>query len=259
MDGILEAKKAALEKKMRKMPLEGVAARAAKKRPPSFKKAITDSNDIKIICEYKRASPSGALPNRPLEETVKAFERGGAAAVSVVTEESIFKGSLGLLEKAAETTSLPVLRKDFITTEYELLEAKAAGAGAVLLIAGVCPDLAGFVSACKKIGVAALVETTKAGEVGDALDAGAEIVGINNRRFSDLSIDLRRTRELCGLVPKKVVLVSESGFKDGGRVKALSECARVPDAVLVGTAVMKADEIGKKVRELVKAGKGLKR
>jgi len=257
VDEILKAKEKALAKRMCERPFEEVAAEAAKRKTPSFSKALASRDDVKIICEYKRASPSGMVSKKPLEETVRAYEKGGAAAVSVLTEQKYFHGSLGDLAKAAATVSAPILRKDFITTEYELYEAKANGASAALLISGVC-DVELLLGACRKIGLEALVETKNEKEIGGALDADARVVGINNRSFSDLSVDLNTTGELCGLVPENVLLVSESGFKNADDVKGLAGFERVPDAVLVGTALMKAGDVAEKAREFVEAGKGVK-
>jgi indole-3-glycerol phosphate synthase len=257
IEEILKAKEKALAKRMCERPLGQVAMEAAKRKTPSFSKALASRNDVKVICEYKRASPSGLVSKKPLEKTVRAYEKGGAAAVSVLTEQNYFRGSLGDLAKATATVSIPILRKDFITTEYELYEAKAKGASAALLISGVC-DVGLLLGACRKIGLDALVETKNEREIGGALDAGARIIGINNRSFSDLSVDLDRTERLCGLVPETALLVSESGFKNVADVKKLAACERVPDAALVGTAVMEAGNALAKVRELVEVGKGLK-
>ncbi len=257
IEEILAAKKREVERRVKEKPFEELVKAAKAKKPPSFAEALASKSDARIICEYKRASTAGALSQKPLPDAVRAFEAGGAAAVSVLTEESVFRGSLEDLRAAVGATRLPVLRKDFITTEYELLEAKANGASAALLIAGVS-DLE-LVGACKKIGLDALVEAGDEKGIVDALDAGAGIIGINNRSFADLSVDLNRTVRLCGLVPENVLLVSESGFKNAADVKMLGKCERVPDAVLVGTAVMKAENVVEKATEFVEAGKGMKR
>jgi indole-3-glycerol phosphate synthase len=249
LETIIKAKNARLAQRMAKTPIGKLAEAARAMRPPSFRKALESARDVKLVCEYKRASPSGPISQRPLAETVRAYERGGAAAISVITEQDHFNGTLEDLAAAAKAVRTPILRKDFVTTEYEILEAKANGASAVLLITGVCPDLPRFIRACDGHGLDALVETKNEGEIGEALDAGARIVGINNRNLADLSIDLTKAGRLASLVPKGVLLVAESGFKNPGDVRKLASLERVPDAVLAGTAVM---------QELAEAGIGIK-
>ena len=259
LEKILAAKRAELAERMEKKPLGELVEEAKKAKPRGFRKAISRGPGVKIICEFKRASPSGVASGKPLEKTVKAYEKGGAAAVSVVTEKKFFNGSVDDLWKAARAVSVPVLRKDFLTTEYELYEAKAAGASAVLLVAAACQGLEDLVPACRKIGLDALVEAANEKEIAAALDAGAEIIGINNRSFTDLSVDLDRARDLCSLIPRGVSFVAESGFKNAADVKMLGKWARVPDAVLVGTVLMMAEDTEAAVRDFVQAGRGTSR
>ena len=207
---------------------------------------------ISLIAEHKRRSPS-AGPIRDdlsLEEVVAAYERGGAAALSVLTEGPNFGGSLDDLRRARAATRLPILRKDFTLDAYQVHEAHAAGADAILLIVAALddPELRELHGLARELGLTALVEVHDARELERALALDPRLIGINNRDLTTLQVDLRRTFELRAAIPQDVVVVAESGFSGPEQLGEL-ERARV-DAVLVGEALMRAGDIESAVRGL---------
>ena len=220
----------------------------------SFKNALDKEKDISIICEYKPASPSlGHISHLKVADIVPQFENGGASAASILTETSYFNSSIENLKIACKISKLPLLRKDFIMDEYQIYESRASGASAVLLMADVYPHLSEGIALTKYLGMDALVECKNKEEIEKALDAGAEIIGINNRDFTDFTIDLNRTRELAEYVPSNVTLVSESGVKTGSDVELLASFGA--DAILIGTNVMKSENISQKLVELMATAK----
>jgi indole-3-glycerol phosphate synthase len=199
---------------------------------------------IGVIAEFKRRSPSaGPLHGEPdLERIVTAYARGGAVAVSILTEGPNFGGTLDDLRAARTFCALPLLRKDFIVDPYQLREARAAGADAVLLIvAALAPgELASLHADAWALGLDVLVEAHDEHELAAALDAGAEIVGINNRDLRDFSVDVGRTERLLDAIPPGVIVVSESGIVAPEQLAALRE--RGVHAVLVGELLMRAED-----------------
>ncbi|MBM4240408.1 MAG: indole-3-glycerol-phosphate synthase [Euryarchaeota archaeon] len=252
---IINQSKEALQKTKRHKPISELKEDIEKvKIRTNFKKAIIDDEKVGIICEYKPASPSrGKISNLPIETAIKIFENGGTSAVSVITEETFFKSSLKNLKIASNVTNLPLLRKDFVLDKYQIYEAKACGASAVLLLAGIYPDLGDGIDLCNHLGIDALVECKNREEIGKAVYAGAEVIGINNRNFKDFTVDFNRTRDLAKFVPPEIVFISESGVKNAKDVENL--CSYGADALLVGTGIMGADKMAEKVREIVTAAK----
>lgn len=220
----------------------------------SFKNALNKEDDVSIISEYKPASPSlGFISDMKVEDILPQFEIGGTSAASILTETSYFNSSLENLKIACKISKLPLLRKDFIMDEYQIYESRASGASAVLLLANVYPNLSQGIRLTKYLGMDALVECKNRYEIEKSLDAGAEIIGINNRNFSDFTIDLNRTRDLAQYIPSNVTLVSESGVETGKDVELLASFGA--DAILVGTSVMKSDRISQKLDELITCAK----
>jgi indole-3-glycerol phosphate synthase len=258
IDSIIAERKKVLEREMKYRPLSELKENIrGKKIRADFKKALIDKNDVSIICEYKPASPSkGDISNLLVEEVVPLYENAGASAVSVLTEETFFKSNIKNLRIASKATKLPILRKDFIMDEYQIYEARSCGASAVLLMADLYKDLRFGIDLCHYFEMDALVECKNREEIEMATQAGADIIGINNRDFKDFSIDLKRTEKLAKYVPENVILVSESGVQTGEDVKLLGSYGA--DAVLVGSSIMESSNISKKVEELVKAGQNLK-
>ena len=226
----------------------------------SFKHSIDHENDVDVICEFKRASPSlGNISNSNLKDALTVFEQSGASAVSILTEEKYFNGSLENLRSASNTTKLPIIRKDFIIHEYQLYQTKNSGANAVLLICGVYPKLEDGISLCIELGLDAVVECRNREDILSALEAGADIVGINNRNLHDFKVDLKTTEKLARIVPREVVLVSESGIQS--REDALQLSKSGIDALLVGTSIMSAegmDGMLNRATNIIRAMKGVK-
>lgn len=195
-----------------------------------------------FICEVKKASPSKGIisPDFPYVATARAYEEAGAAAVSVLTERDYFLGDPQYAKEIAAATRLPVLRKDFIVDAYQLYEARAIGAAAVLLIAAILSDpaLTYFLQLAHTLGLSVLTECHTAGEIQRAVRAGARIIGINNRNLRDFTVDLNRTRQLCRYVPDSCILVSESGIRTGDDVATLRACG--VQAVLIGETCMRS-------------------
>jgi indole-3-glycerol phosphate synthase len=208
---------------------------------------------IGVIAEFKRRSPSagamreGASP----EEVLAAYERGGASALSVLTEQASFGGSLEDLRAARAVSRLPILRKDFIVDRYQLLEAALAGADAVLLIVAALSDdeLACLHEQARALGLDALVEVHDGRELARALRCQPQLIGINNRDLRDFSVDLARTRDLRSAIPPGVLVVSESGIGSAGQLRELER--EGVDAVLVGESLMRAADPAAALRALL--------
>jgi indole-3-glycerol phosphate synthase len=208
-----------------------------------FREALA-APGIGVIAEFKRRSPSaGPLHEAPdLEQIVGAYERGGAAAASILTEGPNFGGSLDDLELARRTSELPLLRKDFVVDDYQLHEAIASGADAVLLIVAALGDgeLAALHEAARALGLDVLVEVHDSRELERAAALGAEVIGVNNRDLRDFSVDVERTARLIAQMPPGALIVSESGISSPAQLVALE--SQGVDAVLVGESLMRAPD-----------------
>jgi indole-3-glycerol phosphate synthase len=230
------------------------AARVAEDPRRSFVAALRGGG-LSVIAEHKRRSPSAGTIREgvSLEDVVGAYERGGAAALSILTEEHSFGGSLADLEHARALTSLPLLRKDFMVDPYQVPESAVAGADAILLIvAALEPDvLRELVDLARGVGLDALVEVHDQAELERASAVGVEIIGINNRDLTTLSVDTERVYELLPDVPDGALVVAESGFRTRAELERLAGAG--VDAVLVGEALMGAREIESACRELTGA------
>ena len=226
-------------------PLEIIREKASRmeKGDGSFEKALKRPG-LSFICECKKASPSRGViaENFPYLQIAREYQEAGADAVSVLTEPKWFLGSDRYLREIAETVSLPCLRKDFTVDEYMIYEAKLLGASAVLLICSILSSrqLREYLQVCETLGLSALVETHDEGEVDMALEAGARIIGVNNRNLRDFSVDTENSRRLREQIPAEVLFVSESGVKTAADAAALRKIGA--DAVLVGEAMMRAKD-----------------
>jgi indole-3-glycerol phosphate synthase len=211
---------------------------------------------LSLIAEHKRRSPSAGLirDGIALEEVVRAYEHGGAAALSILTEHSSFGGSLEDLRAARVATGLPILRKDFVIDPYQVQESFASGADALLLIVAALSEteLAELHAQALELGMAALVEVHDQPELEVALTAGAQLLGINNRDLATLEVDTRRTFELLPKLPASVTVVAESGFSVAHELDELSDAG--VDAVLVGEALMRSADIEAACRTLSTRG-----
>jgi indole-3-glycerol phosphate synthase len=227
------------------------AARDAIDRPRPFAAALARPG-LSLIAEHKRRSPSAGLirDGIALEEVVAAYERGGAAALSILTEGPSFGGSLVDLTRAREASALPVLRKDFIIDAYQVTESFAAGADAILLIVAALSrdELASLHSQAESLGLAVLVEVHDEDELEVAIELGARVIGINNRDLTTLAVDTDRTYQLLPRVPVGTVVVSESGLRTRAELDRLAGAGVA--AVLVGEALMRCDDIEAACREL---------
>jgi indole-3-glycerol phosphate synthase len=227
----------------RRNELRRAAEGAGPARP--FAASLSRRGEVSVIAEYKRRSPSaGELGGSDPAETARAYELGGASAVSVLTDGDFFGGSLADLEAARKAVDLPILRKDFIVDEVQVWESRAAGADAVLLIVRILDDaeLAGLIDLSRELAFGALVEVHDESDLERALRAGAGIVGINNRDLDRFVTDLGVTFRLGPMVPPDRVLVSESGIRTGEDVSRLGEAGA--DAVLIGEALMRGGGAG---------------
>ena len=226
-------------------PLEIIRQKASRmeKGDGSFEKALKRPG-LSFICECKKASPSRGViaENFPYLQIAREYQEAGADAVSVLTEPKWFLGSDRYLREIAETVSLPCLRKDFTVDEYMIYEAKLLGASAVLLICSILSSrqLREYLQVCETLGLSALVETHDESEVDMALEAGARIIGVNNRNLRDFSVDTENSRRLREQIPAEVLFVSESGVKTAVDAAALREIGA--DAVLVGETMMRAKD-----------------
>jgi indole-3-glycerol phosphate synthase len=216
----------------------------------SLKVALSGKGNA-IIAEIKPSSPSmGRLRAVDVPAVARQMENGGARALSVLTEPFYFHGSLENMRKAKDACSLPVMRKDFIIDEYQLLEAKHYGADAVLLMVSALGDeVKGFYKKARGLGMEALVEVHDEDELDIALSSGAEIIGINNRNLKDLSVDLNTSKILSKKVPPGKIIVSESGVKSRSDLDFVLKYA---DAALIGSSLMLSPNIEAALRGLVK-------
>ena len=210
---------------------------------PVFERALRQPG-MSFICEVKKASPSKGIiaEEFPYMDIAKDYEAAGASAISCLTEPYWFLGSDVYLEEIAETVSVPVLRKDFTCSEYMIWQAKALGASAVLLICSVLDDgeLRAYHRLTEELHMSALVEAHDAGEIEQAKQAGARIIGVNNRNLKDFSVDISHSARLRQLAGEETVFVSESGIRGPEDMKAL--CKNGTDAVLIGEMLMRSPD-----------------
>lgn len=222
----------------------------------NFKKAVSDPHRLNLIAEIKKASPSEGILRENFQPLRLAalLEYAGASALSVLTETRFFRGRPSYLKTIRQVTHVPILRKDFILDEYQLYESRLLEADAVLLIASLLTDeeLERFRARAEELGMQALVEVHTEEDIKKATRAGADIIGINNRDLQTLEVDIHRAERLLSHVPKNAVVVVESGFKDHEellRYKSLGI-----SAFLVGTSLMKANDVVTKMQELLTGG-----
>ena len=232
---------------------EDIKARALELPRGNFEfETALKSGDIAFICECKKASPSKGLiaSDFPYLQIAKGYERAGANAISVLTEPKWFLGRDDYLAEVASAVSIPCLRKDFTVDDYMIYEAKLLGASAVLLICSILSkqQIADYIELCDALGMSALVEAHDDEEVRVALEAGARIIGVNNRNLKDFTVDTENSRRLRELVSTDVLFVAESGIKTAEDVAAMRNVGA--DAVLVGETLMTAEDKAAKLLEL---------
>ena len=216
-----------------------------------FEKALK-KQDISFICECKKASPSKGViaSDFPYLEIAREYEKAGADCISVLTEPSSFLGSDLYLKEIASSVNIPCLRKDFTVDEYMIYEAKLLGAKAVLLICSILDEqqISDYIKICDSLGISALTEIHNESEIKTAVNAGARIIGVNNRNLKDFTVDTDNSRRMRELVPQNIIFVSESGVKSANDVSLLREIGA--DAVLIGETLMRAEDKEKKLKEL---------
>ena len=254
LEGIVAATRDGVKRRQRDLPLAEL--RSATERGTvegrPFAEALSRPG-TSLIAEHKRRSPSAGeiRDGSSVAEIVGAYDRGGAAALSILTEEMHFGGSLDDLRDARAVTELPILRKDFTVDPYMLFEAKAAGADAVLLVVGSLRDgeLADLFAGARELDLDAVVEISRDDELEVALGLDADVIGINNRDLEDFTVDITRTFDLLADVPAGKTVVSESGIVYREQIEELERVG--VDAVLVGETLMRAEEPEAAVRALI--------
>ena len=254
LDEIVASKRREVTAARARMPLEEMEVQAAEAPPVrDFRAALAGPGPIQLIAEVKKASPSAQVIRADFDPIAiaRTYQAHGAACLSVLTDVPYFQGHLSYLARIRASVAVPLLRKDFLIDEYQVVEARLAGADAVLLIAEILDDaaLARLLARARALGMAALVEFHDAANLPRVLAAGADLVGINNRDLRRFVTDLDLTLRLRDQIPPEVVLVSESGIKTRQDVERL-EAAGV-SAILVGETLMRADDIGLAVERLL--------
>jgi len=254
LDEILEHKRQEVESNRRQVPVAELRARIRNiGRARDFRQATTKRDRIRLIAEMKQASPSAGLIREDFApgDLAVACEQAGAAAISVLTDERFFRGHLAYIRTVKERVALPVLRKDFIIDEYQVYESRAGEADAVLLIVRAMdlPRLKRLRELARQLGMYALVEVHSEHEVEAALNAGAEIIGINNRNLETFRTDLSTTARLRPLVGTDPTIVTESGIATRRDMERLEQIG--VDAALVGETIMRSADVAAKARELL--------
>ena len=254
LDQIVAAARRQVSESKRSADLRELNRRAEQHVPRGFREALTSSqNGVAVIAELKKTSPSRGLIRPNFDATALALElaEAGAAALSVLTNEEFFQGSLENLQRASENTKLPCLRKDFIIDEFQLLEAKAHSADAVLLIVAALSqsDLASLASEARNYGLDVLCEIHDEGELQRAADAGCDLIGVNSRDLRTFHVDLNTAFRLADRIPKNVLRVAESGIHSGADIARLRAAGY--GAFLIGESLMKATSPGQALRSLL--------
>lgn len=255
LDQIVAATRRRVSEARRSGDLRDLNRRAGQHVPRGFREALKarSQNGVAVIAELKKASPSRGLIRPEFDATALALEleEAGAAALSVLTNEEFFQGSLENLQSASENTKLPCLRKDFMIDEFQLLEAKAHGADAVLLIVAALSqsDFVTLASRARNYGLDVLCEAHDEQELQRAVDAGCDLIGVNSRDLRTFHVDLNTAFRLADRIPKNVLRVAESGIKSGANIARLRAAGY--DAFLIGESLMKAASPGQALHALL--------
>jgi indole-3-glycerol phosphate synthase len=247
LDDIAASTRIRVDKKKSEIPFETVKSQALEMAQREsvhnfpFEKAIAEG-DISFICEVKKASPSKGViaEDFPYLEIAKDYEKAGANCISVLTEPDYFKGEDRFLKEINETVSIPTIRKDFIIDSYQIYEAKILGASCVLLIAALLDTdtIREYKAICDELGLSALVEAHDENELKSAINAGARMIGVNNRDLKTFTVDIHNSTRLRNLVPKEILFVAESGIKTAEDIQVLREAG--VNGVLVGETLMRS-------------------
>jgi indole-3-glycerol phosphate synthase len=252
LDTIVASKRREIAAAKERTPQSEMERQLAGQAPPRDFEAALRQPGMQIIGEIKKASPSAGVIRTDFDPQAIAriYRRHGAACISVLTDEPFFQGSLRHLMLVRQVAQVPILRKDFVLDRYQLLEARVAGADAVLLIAEILPgdSLKELHRQARELGLHVLVELHDAGQLSRVLDCGATLVGVNNRNLRNFATRLEHTLELAERIPRDRCLVSESGICTNADLKRLE--ATGVKAVLVGESLMRAPDIGRQMDEL---------
>lgn len=258
LEEIANRTKSRVEKQKQKISYESLKQKVWQtdtKKGNCFKQALM-GEEISFICEIKKASPSKGLIAKefPYLEIAKDYEKGGASAISVLTEPYYFQGKNQYLMEIEKKVQIPILRKDFTIDAYQIYEAKYIGASAILLICALLDEkqLEEYLRIAKKLDLSALVEVHDEDEIKKALSAGAEIIGVNNRDLKTFQVDLYNSIRLREKIPNNIIFVAESGIRNHTDVALLKE--HQVNAVLVGETMMRAEN---RVRELQRLRYGI--
>jgi indole-3-glycerol phosphate synthase len=255
LETIVAATRCTVRARRSRVPMTEVERRAANARRgmSTLADALGEHAPIAVIAECKRRSPSRGVLRAAYDPVAiaRSYQAAGAAAISVLTEPSFFDGSLGHLAAVRESVDLPLVRKDFVVDEYQIVEARAAGADAVLLIAAALDEhtLARLHACARDLGLDVLVEVHERGELARAVGAGARIIGANHRNLRTLEMDVRLSEALAADLPAGVLLVAESGLKTGEDLQRLSRLGY--RAFLVGEHLMASPDPGEALRSLL--------
>lgn len=255
LNEIAEYTKKRIEAEKKNIPVEEVRSLAetlSLQNDFCFEKALKAAAPMAFICECKKASPSKGLiaEKFPYVDIAKEYEAAGATAISVLTEPKWFLGSDRYLEEISESVSIPCLRKDFTIDPYMIYQAKTFGAGAVLLICSLLDtkELKEYIAIADSLGLSQIVEAHDEKEIESAMEAGARIIGVNNRNLKDFSVDINNSGRLRSMVPESTLFVAESGIKTRDDVASLENIG--VNAVLIGETLMRADDKKKMLNEL---------
>ncbi len=255
LDEIMAYKREVLKRVKEKLPLAKLQERLSGLPPVKDFPSALNADGISIIAEVKKASPSKGVIREDFDavEIALDYEANGAAAISVLTEEKYFEGSLDYLSSIRERISLPLLRKDFLFDPYQLVEARVFGADAVLLIAAVLDDdtLKDLLFDAAKLGLSVLVEVHNEEELERTVRSGAQVIGINNRDLNTFVTDIETTKRLLPLVPDSRIIVSESGINTSLDIASLRDSG--VDAFLIGEALMREADVGAKLKAFLNA------
>ncbi len=254
LETIINNKRAVLDRIDRQREIARMVGQVSILSPVrSLKKSLKKGNDISLIAEIKRRSPSKGLlsENLSVAETAHIYESSGARAISVLTEKDNFGGSIDDLRVAHKNASLPVLRKDFIIDPYQIWESRSIGADAILLIAGILrqSELHNMYYLARRIGLEVLVEVHNEDDLEKALLIGPDLIGINNRNLADFSVSNEVTNRLAPMIPDSILKVSESGIHGREDVIKMRDCGI--NAILVGESIIRSDDRGRKIKELL--------
>ncbi|HKW17317.1 MAG TPA: indole-3-glycerol phosphate synthase TrpC [Terriglobales bacterium] len=255
LSDIIAATRRRVEESISKTDLAQLEQQAAAHNPRGFRRALesASASGVAIIAELKKASPSKGLIRSEFDPARLAGElaQAGAAALSVLTDPEFFQGSLENLRIASKSTNIPCLRKDFIIDEFQIVEARASSADAVLLIVAALSqgDLLALIKRAKDLQLDVLCEVHDEEELGRALEAGCDLVGVNSRDLQTFNVDLDTAFRVAQMLPPEVIAVAESGIENGRDIAALRSAGY--NAFLIGETLMKASVPGEALRRLI--------